>query len=207
MIDRDTLLEKITTIFADLPYPGDAFLQGSLEGSEPYEEAGAFVGKTDWKSLPAEFLDQHYSALSFFSEAAFRFYLPAYLAADVRDELQTADPLFHLIHGFYDLAVEVTRNGKQFIIHSGRSTLVNPRRYGAMTSFDSARMRLSVFTRLEAQAIVAYLEYRRDSPHYSGEETHIQAALDAFWNDRAQNAPTNEDLEKHLKDQEDFLGS
>lgn len=45
-------------------------------------------------------LDAHYSALSFFSEAAFRFFFPAYLIADLRGELRTADPLFHLTGGF-----------------------------------------------------------------------------------------------------------
>jgi hypothetical protein len=77
-------------------HPGDAFLQGSFEGCEPFDEVGAFAGQTDWRALEPAFLDEHASALSFFSEAGLRHYLPAYLVADVRDELQTADPLFHL---------------------------------------------------------------------------------------------------------------
>ena len=40
----------------------------------------------------------------------------------------------------------------------GKSAFVNPRRYGAMTWHDHARCLLSVFTREEAQAIVAYLK-------------------------------------------------
>jgi hypothetical protein len=47
----------------------------------PFDEVGAFVGQTDWRALEPGFLDDHASALSFFSEAGLRCYLPAYLVA------------------------------------------------------------------------------------------------------------------------------
>ena len=96
MIDKEVVIELIREAFGGNVYPGDAFLQGSFEGCEPYEEVGFFRGKMDWRTLDAEMLDARYSALSFFSEAGFRFFLPAYLIADLQDELRTADPLFHL---------------------------------------------------------------------------------------------------------------
>jgi len=68
MIDKDAVIEKICEAFGVNVYPGDAFLQGSFEGCEPYEEVGFFRGKTHWTTLDAEILDAHYSALSFFSE-------------------------------------------------------------------------------------------------------------------------------------------
>jgi hypothetical protein len=45
-------------------------------------------------------LDGHANALGYFSEAGFRFFLPAYLIADLHGQLNTADPLFHMTHGF-----------------------------------------------------------------------------------------------------------
>src|SRR6185295_14052859 len=97
---KEEVIEQIRNAFIANPYPGDAFLQGSFDGCEPYEEVSAFFGKTDWSQLDSAMLDAHYCALSFFSKCGFRFFLPAYLIADLREELLTADPLFHLWHGF-----------------------------------------------------------------------------------------------------------
>src|SRR6202011_989048 len=103
-----------------------------------------------------------HSALSFFSEGAFRFFLPAFLIADLRNELMNAEPLFHLT-GFSVYAVQMPANSRVFTRKGGGSTLMNPRRYGAMTFADYARYRLSVFTREEARAIVAYLNYMHET--------------------------------------------
>jgi hypothetical protein len=35
-----------------------------------------FFGREEWWTLEPEFLDAHHEALSFFSEAGFRFFLP-----------------------------------------------------------------------------------------------------------------------------------
>ena len=171
------LIETIHRAFGATPHPGDAFLQGSFDGCEPFEEVGHFTGKPDWTALEPGFLDQRYCALGFLSEGGFRFYLPAYLVADVRRQLRTADPSFHLTHGLDD---------------RHRATLVNPRRYGAMRWVDYARYRLSVFTREESAAIVDYLRWRRDR---AGDEAGaIDAALAGFWLERARSAPPAGDL-------------
>ena len=162
MSDKHTVMEQIHAAFQALEFPGESFLQGSFEGTEPYDEVGPFRGQTNWQTLEATFLDAHASALSFFSEAGFRFFLPAYLLADLNDQLQTADPVFHLTHGFFEFSVTVPAGGRVFVRKSGKSVLLNPRRYGAMTVSDYARYRLSIFTREEASAIVAYLEFKRD---------------------------------------------
>ncbi len=197
-MDKETVLILIDSAFGDNPYPGDPFLQGSFDGSEPYEEAGAFRGKTNWKGIEPQFLDAHYTALSFLSEAGFRFYLPAYLVADLNDQLDTADPVFHLTHGFNDQTMEIEINRKVFVIQPDKSTFVNPRRYGAMTIYDYARQRLSIFTREEAQAIVAYLQYKQEYGDVPLDKPRIQAALDIFWLERAQSAPTAADLKNYL---------
>ena len=91
MQKKEEVINRIVQAFSSTLYPGDQFLQGTFEGCEPFDEVGAFVGKTDWRSLDCKMLDAHYCALNFFSEGGFRFFLPAYLITDLRDELLTAD--------------------------------------------------------------------------------------------------------------------
>jgi hypothetical protein len=202
--NKEEVIAQIREAFRELPYPGDAFLQGSFDGCEPYEEVGAFAGKTDWQTLDSKMLDGHYCALSFFSEAGFRFYLPAYLIADLRDELLTADPLFHLWHGFAVVSAAVPQDSQSFNRSSGGATLLNPKRYGAMKWSDYARYRLSVFTREEARAIVAYIDYKRKNGATDLDKPRIEAALREFWLDRAKNAPSREELETHLQQEDRY---
>jgi hypothetical protein len=196
----DDLIETIRRAFEATPYPGDGFLQGSFDGCEPYEEVGHFKGKTDWSALTSPFLDERYCALSFLSEGGFRFYLPAYLVADVGRQLRTADPAFHLTHGFSDRSYEERRDDGTAVHRWGGGKLLNPRRYGAMTWMDYARYRLSVFPREEAGAIVAYLRWRQDPGQGwdDGERATIEAALTGFWLERAHSAPTAADLVRML---------
>src|ERR687889_1939485 len=207
MSDIEDVIEKIQGAFAGNEYPGGRFLQGSFEGCEPYEEVGPFENEKDWRSIDAAFLDGHANALSFFSEAGFRFFLPAYLICDLRGQLQTADPLFHLTHGFSDWATEVPAGDRTLLMRHGRSAFINPRRYGAMTSYDYARWRLSVFTREEANAIVAYLEFKRDLDPNVIDKTAIDAALQSFWLERARTAPQAESLEQHIAEQQEYLAA
>jgi hypothetical protein len=207
MLDKDTLIKQIREAFGQTEYPGDNFLQGSFEGSEPYEVTEPFKGRTDWQRLDAALLDANYSALSFFSEGALRFFLPAYLIADVRDELQTADPLFVLIHGFSDISIEHQIESRVFVRQTGQTAFINPRRYGAMTFYDYARYRLSVFTREEAQAIVTYLNYKRETDPYKLHDQAIEAALNLYWLDRAAHAPTAASLKQHLREEDDYVAA
>jgi hypothetical protein len=207
MLAQDTVIEKIQTAFADNAFPGARFLQGSFEGCEPYDEVGPFEKLEDWRGIEARFLDGHASALSFFSEAGFRFFLPAYLISDLRNQLYTADPLFHLTHGFSDWTTEVPAGDRTLTIKHGRSAFINPRRYGAMTSCDYARYRLSIFTREEAGAIIAYLEFKRDADPDVIDKQVIDAALDSFWLERAQTAPPAQNLRQHMAEQEEYLAA
>jgi hypothetical protein len=155
MSDRGAVIEEIQSAFAGSEHPGGRFLQGSVEGCEPYEEVGPFEDKTDWKGIEAGFLDGHANALSFFSEAGFRYFIPAYLITDLRGHLKTADPLFHLNHGFSDRATEVPvgdpAGDRTLVVRHGKSAFINPRRYGAMTSYDYARWRLDNGIRLHVR--------------------------------------------------------
>jgi hypothetical protein len=77
MGDREVVIGKIRAAFAGNEHPGGRYLQGSFEGCEPYEEVGPFENVEDWRGIDAAFLDGHANALSFFSEAGFRYFLPA----------------------------------------------------------------------------------------------------------------------------------
>ena len=105
MIDKLQVVEHIQTTFSKNLYPGDDFLLGSMEGSEPLEEIEPFIGQADWTKITPELLDAHSGSLNFFSEAGLRFFLPAYLVADLKDQLQSADPVFTLVHGFSNLSI------------------------------------------------------------------------------------------------------
>jgi hypothetical protein len=204
MISKEDVINQILAAFGNNEYPGDNFLCGSFEGSESYEETAAFKGKTEWGTLDSGMLDAHSSALSFFSEGAFRFFLPAYLIADLRGELLTAEPLFH-VTGFSVTSIQIPANSRVFTRKGGGSTLMNPRRYGAMTFADYARYRLSVFTREEARAIVAYLNYTREIDIHGINTPQVVEALNVFWLDRAERAPAEESLKTHLREESEFM--
>lgn len=91
------LEDQISAAFATVPAPPPWCIANSREGEEPILLERAFRDKTDWRVLTPEFLDSApegcSSALSFFSDEAFRFYLPAYLLADLRGELDRDRPL------------------------------------------------------------------------------------------------------------------
>ena len=203
-MDRDQLIAHIRTAFADTAHPGDRFLLGSREGRDATEAVAPFEGYDAWDAVDAATLDQHYDALSFLSDGGFRFFLPAYLIADLTDQLQAADPVFHLAGGFHDQAVQVPIGNRVFTRKIGRSAFVNPRRFGALTFEDYARHRLSVFTREESAAIVEYLKFRRTHPDAVDADA-IDAALDSFWFSRARAAPVAADLASHVQDEQAFL--
>ena len=76
-----------------------------------------------------------------------------------------------------------------------------------MTFYDSARFRLSIFTREEVQAIVAYLRYKRDADPYHLHQEAIEAALNLYWLERAANAPTAESPKQHLAEEAEYLAA
>ena len=201
------VIELIQQAFRQTDHPGDAFLQGSNEGCEPAEVTAPFKGVTHWTQIDPSILDPNYTALSFFSEGGFRHFLPAYLVADMNGQLQTADPLFHLTNGFFDRSIKVPVGSRTFTKFIGKSGFVNPRRYGAMTWHDYARSKLAVFTREEAGAIVAYLEWKREQDEPDIDRDEIDAALNGFWRLRAREAPTQAALHRHLTEEAEYMKS
>lgn len=171
MSPHAALVNVIRDAFSAVEYPGDWCLAGSTEGKEPRLLAGEFAGKDDWRRLDASFLDEapggFGTALSFFSDEAFRFYLPAYLVADVEGKLARADPVFHLTHGLDD---------------ASREERINPRRYGERTWLDHAKHRFAVFDDAQRAAIAAYLRHKlATGTLVDFEAARVEQALDAYW--------------------------
>jgi hypothetical protein len=170
-VTPDAIEAEIRRAFASVERPGNWALRGSDEGEEPFRVEAAFADKDDWRSLDAAFLDAApdglASALSFLSDEAFRYFLPAYLIADLRGRLDRVDPVFHLCHAFAD---------------DRRHQPVNPRRYGARTWFDVASHRMSAFTADEARAIAAYLRWREDKDDLDRQA--IEQAVRSYWSTR-----------------------
>lgn len=175
------LKKQVCEAFAAVPHPGDERLRNSNEGDEPFLVERDFRGKHDWRLLTAEFIDNSpdglASALNFFSHAAFRFYLPAYLLADIEGKLERTDPVFHLTHGLERASADKP---------------INPQRYGDETWSAYARERFANFTREEAAAVVAYLKFKRQMDEFTCQE--IDDALQNYWHQKAgeSSARTNE---------------
>lgn len=78
--EASSLKRQIEEAFASFPYPGDTKLV-EKDSIEYLEVAGRFKGKhwLDWKDRPTELLMKTVGDLSFFSPAAFCYYLPLYM--------------------------------------------------------------------------------------------------------------------------------
>lgn len=175
MNKTESLKDQIRKAFVHAAYPGDENLRGSNQGDEPYLLEEEFKGKTDWRSLDAHFIDQapdgFGTALSFFSSEAFRFYLPAYLIADIDEALTQSNPVFHLYYG---------------LDNDTKDDRVNPRLYGNQTWFELKQQQFAVFNEQEASAIVAYLCYILESGRLVDfEAKSVNEALNNYWMSRA----------------------
>lgn len=175
MSDLAIVKAEISEAFSRGVYPGDWCLVNSREGTEPGLLEEEFKGKVDWRTLDPSFIDRapdgFGTALSFFSDEAFRFYLPAYLLADLDGKLEQANVVFALTHG---------------LDNASREERINPRRYGERTWFEHARHKFAMFNVEEVKAIVSYLQYKLGTDaitHY--EKGHIDEALRNYWAARA----------------------
>lgn len=161
------LISKIERAFAEAVYPGDDNLTDSTYGEEPAALVEDFRGKTNWRELDIEFLNQAPdgwgSALSFFSGPALRFYLPAYLIADIRNELESSDPMVRL-------CLSVTPAGE-------RKKLAQM--WGGGTVGEHARADFALFDGQQVAAIVAYLWWKLES--VGGYDPTLEQALENYW--------------------------
>ncbi|MGE0548686.1 MAG: DUF6714 family protein [Kofleriaceae bacterium] len=167
MTDREAaLLAQIEAAFANVRYPGDDDLTNSTYGSEAEALVRDFRGKTDWRALSADFLNNAAEgcALSFFSHAALRFYLPAYLMADVRGELTSGDSP----DGRLTISLTAQTSGKKIA-----------KVWGGGTMGEHARRCFNQFDAAQAAAVTQYLLWKLEDPGCI--DMTISEALENYW--------------------------
>lgn len=164
------LIEKIRQAFADVEYPGDNDLTNSTYGDEPTALVQDFRDKMDWRELDAEFLSQSPNgwgtALSFFSGNALRFFLPAYLIADIQGDLSGPDPVTRLCSSLTPLGARAKIATK----------------WGGGTMGERAKADFGKFSSAQVSAIVAYLWWKLNAA--GGHDPTIEQALEDYWLDR-----------------------
>lgn len=165
------LITQIQTAFAQVPHCGNHNITNSYDDTETIALKNEFKDKTNWQNLDSTFLDQapdgFSSALSFFTKEAFRFYLPAYLLADIRQQLQCVDVVFHLTHGLTNSA-----KYNELKIHNQPKT----------TWYESTKNKFAIFLPPEKQAITAYLQYKKLYAEFESDKQDIDEALHNYWN-------------------------
>jgi len=163
-----TLIEKIRNAFGNVSYPGDEHLTYSF-GEEADALKNDFRDKIDWMALTPEFLNQAPdgwgTALSFFSGKALRFYLPAYLIADIEGTLICSDAVSRLC---------------AFVTPQSENRKIS-RIYGGGTLGEHARADFELFDAKQVSAIVEYLWWKLERESY---QPTIEHALEHYWLDR-----------------------
>jgi hypothetical protein len=174
------LIEQIKTAFDTTPYPGDDRLCGSDQGDEPAEYALEFRG-LNWRTIHPDFLAQHHASLSFFSTEGFRYFLPAYLIADLMGTDSNANPVFHLTHGLcpdYSLQAELDMKASGLLSDELVALMEEEDRMDTFDWHQIAVDKFSHFNHQEREAIISYLQYST-SDEYSRDE--INEALEKYW--------------------------
>lgn len=80
------LATLIETAFANTPSPGDAF--DDISATRQDEGIVDYFRGTTWRDHDVCDLRRHSAALSFFTEAAFRYWLPAFMLASLEDDVE-----------------------------------------------------------------------------------------------------------------------
>lgn len=165
--DARDLIARIEHAFAGVRYPGDLDLTDSTYGEEPAALVDEFRGRTDWRALDAEFLDQAPAgwgtALSFFSARALQFYLPAYLIADLEGRIQRAEPAFRLT---WSVTPAADRRKVAKI-------------WGGGTMGEHGRRCFDAFDAAQARVVVDYLWWKLEA--VGGYDPTIEQALEHYW--------------------------
>lgn len=163
---ENDLMAQIESAFGDVPYPGDDDLtDASSYGDEPSLLIETFRGKTDWRQLSGEFLSRAVdgSALGFFSYSALHFYIPAYLMADIRDELSISP------HVRLTWSLTPQSEGQKIA-----------KVWGGGTMGERARQCFDRFNEAQVRAVIAYLKWKLD--RY--DDLCIGQALESYWHPR-----------------------
>jgi hypothetical protein len=189
---KAALVREIREAFAETPYPGDNNLSGSKQGDEPAECALEFRG-VNWKTVHPRLLASNYTSLSFLTAEGFRYFLPAYMIAELTDTgiESNADPIFHITHGFAQKSQNVASRLLEHIdttahMFEGMSRehvvamlRAQEQKQKQTDWFAYCAERMSGFTRPERKAIIHYLTYVAEEDEY--EAAKIHEAIERYW--------------------------
>lgn len=155
------IIDQIHIAFATSAYPGDDNLVANPYDEERQFVARHFKGKADWRTLDAKFLNAAPDALALFADDAFRFYLPAFLIADMRGELNSVDPTVRLCWS------HTSQGGDEKIAKVWGGGTIRARAEACHNQFSAE----------QSAAIVAYLWRKLET----GEDICITEALEEYW--------------------------
>ena len=126
--------DEIVRAFAGAPHPGPNLLHAECRDGEP---VAPFEAYGRWQDVPSEELCLNYDAMSFFSPAAFRFFLPAFMC----------------------VALDVYRESDAFV---SDATV-----YELVPDSDFARSRFVGFSTPECRAVAHFLEVMQNDPNHA----------------------------------------
>ena len=167
IINKDKLIQKIVVAFSEVEFPGNNNLVDQSYGDEPDIVRNHFFGHSDWKKLTHEFIDID-GALSFLSDKAFLFYIPAFMIADINRKLDYNDPTVRLCWSV------TPQSENEKIAKIWRGGTIGER---AKNCFDK-------FSKEQVSAILSYLHWRLSQDEYN---YTIEQAIENYWSQREKN--------------------
>lgn len=148
--ERENAIAQIEVAFSDLTPPA----HGAVLHPQCMDDGDIldFYGGPDWRALSGDMIIGNYAASSFFSAAAFRYYMPAFMTWSLKNP-----------------------DSVEYVVES---TLLafNPDDGGAALR-DFQLSKYTDFTPVQRQAVVAYLEAFEKHPELG----HLAAAPLAYW--------------------------
>jgi hypothetical protein len=198
------LCQEIRSAFAATPYPGDNELIGDYQitqDNEPAEYAMELRG-VKWQLAHPQLLARCALALAFLTDAGYRYFLPAFLLANLLadyEDRSNADPVSDLTHGFYDERSDefnstdidtgfesyldelgLYDHEKQALLDREKQALLEqsqePVEKTDWRAYSIDRFRL--FNREERMAIIHYLEFSATDEY---DAPRIKQALEEYW--------------------------
>lgn len=181
------LILQIRSAFDATPCPSNEEICEYSDNSELAEYI-FMLGSTDWKTLHPDFLANYQTALSFITPQAFRYFLPAYMIADLMqpempEALKLGDLLFDLAYGFAD---EEHKRAYRALDEDeaelyGEELLRAQEALDSRIPFDSfehAAKKCSLFNARERGAIIQFLRYKATD---EDRKAIIELALKHYW--------------------------
>lgn len=168
---KEVLIKKIQDAWPlnDLPFK----IIDSNEGEEPELLAKEFSKKPKWNSLKPDFLDStpdgYGTALCFFGNEAFRYYIAAFMIADINSKLNCVTPSRHLTHG---------------LTNDTKDEKINPLRFGEKTWFNACQSKFSLFNKNQISCIIEYLKFMSDADPFNNNPTETKESISNYWKPR-----------------------